>query len=377
MKGKYLSDIIDVEDLGAYCLNLIEAPCGAGKTEFIKRVLEPFINEDDWQEILFLIDTKVGAEQLESTFRDTNVTVMTYAKYANLVKNTPEKDHWNSYNSVIVCDEFHNLIQWSKWGNNDIHNFAYDVIFNKIYLEKVYMVIALSATPQKIKNAFKSFQDVLHEVSLLDEPRSYESLNINYYDNLTMLLNKIEPTQKGIVYIPHIKQMIKYQELLEKKGLRVSSIWSLKNNDYHMTERQKEVREYIISHRKIPSDVDILLINKSCETSITINGHIDFMIVHSSEEDVQIQARGRYRNDLEQLYLYNLDESDQKINIDEGWLNKKLYKQDKVELCKYLDFKNECGRVLGWTTVKKILVADGYVVEDKHTKSERYSTIKR
>ena len=53
MKGKYLSDIIDIEDLGAYCLNLIEAPCGAGKTEFIKRVLEPFINEDDWQEILF------------------------------------------------------------------------------------------------------------------------------------------------------------------------------------------------------------------------------------------------------------------------------------------------------------------------------------
>jgi type I site-specific restriction endonuclease len=138
MKGKYLSDIIDVEDFGSYCLNLIEAPCGSGKTEFVKRILEPFINKDDWQEILFLIDTKVGAEQLEITFRDTNVTVMTYAKYANIIKNSPEKDYWNSYNSVIVCDEFHNLIQWSKWGNNDIHRFAYDVIFNKIYLRGFY-----------------------------------------------------------------------------------------------------------------------------------------------------------------------------------------------------------------------------------------------
>lgn len=375
MKGKYLSDIIDPEDLGTYCLNLIEAPCGAGKTEFIKRILEPFINEDNWQDILFLIDTKTGAEQLELTFKDTNVTVMTYAKYANIVINTPEKDYWNSYDSVIVCDEFHNLISWSKWQNNNIHDVAFDIIFNKIYLEKVYMVIALSATPQKIRDAFESFEDYIHEVPLLEAPRQYENEKVNYYDNLTMLLNEIRPRQKGIIYIPHISQIIKYQNKLTQNGIKAASIWSIRNTEYPMTEEQQELRQYVIRNRCMPSDVDVLFINKSCETSITINGHIDFMIIHSSEADVQIQARGRYRNDLNQLYLYNLYGSEQKIKVPQEWIDKKLYKNDKSALCKYLDFKNECGRTLGWTTVKEILADYGYVIKDGRTNKDRYTII--
>ena len=378
MKGKYLSEIIDLEDLGTYCLNLIEAPCGAGKTEFVKKILEPFINTDDWQDILFLIDTKIGAEQLELTFKDTNITVMTYARYANIVKNTPKEDHWNSYDSVIVCDEFHNLIQWSKWQDNNIHRLAFDIIFTKIYLQKVYMVIALSATPQKIRDAFEPFKEVINEVPLLAEPRQYENKNISYYDNLTMLLNEIQPHQKGIIYIPHISQIIKYQNKLMQRGIKAASIWSIRNIEYPMTEEQQELRQYIVQNRSMPLGVDVLFINKSCETSITINGHIDFMIVHSSEEDVQIQARGRYRNDLEQLYLYNIYESSQQLSLSEGWLERPLYKKDKIKLCEELDIKNECGRVLGWTSVKSILVDMGYTIEDKKIKGgSRYVIISK
>ena len=132
----------------------------------------------------------------------------------------------------------------------------------------------------------------------------------------------------------------------------------------------------------MPEDVNVLFINKSCETSINIGNEvntkypIDYMIIHSKNEDTVIQARGRYRNDLNMLYYREPDEYDT-ISIPDNWLYKKLTKADKDALCTQLNLKNTAnGRVLKWTTIKKILKKSDYNVYDIKNSDSRYSIIR-
>lgn len=56
-------------------------------------------------------------------------------------------------------------------------------------------------------------------------------------------------------------------------------------------------------------------------------------------------------------------------------MDKPLTVEDKNALCAELDFRDERGRVLGWTSIKKSLKFWEYNVIDKHTKKGDYSII--
>lgn len=64
-----------------------------------------------------------------------------------------------------------------------------------------------------------------------------------------------------------------------------------------------KARAYILEHEELPPEYDLLIFNAAYETSINLRGHFDFMIIHHSSSDTITQARGRYRNDLDTLYL--------------------------------------------------------------------------
>ena len=383
MKGYHLSEIVNIDDnLEPWKLNLIYAPCGSGKTTFAKTVLKELADCFSFSPLLYLIDTAVGKEQLlrggemkintwtgEPYWKIDGITIMTYAGYAMLYKMAPKHDRWDDL-AVIVCDELQNPIQWSKWNKEDnIHKLAMGLIATRINVGENY-VIALSATPDKI---IKEFEYCINEIPLDGEPLHYEDANTDYYYNLQPVLNKIKPEQKGIIYIPHIRDIVKYNNLLMDKGIKSAGIWSINNSDHPMTKEQLKIRDFIINREEIPENIDVLFINKACETSINIKSKVDFMIIHSYETDTQIQARGRYRNDLEQLYLYDKYVDDE-IILDKKWLNKPLYKADKDALCEELGLR-ENGRLLKWTSVKPYLIDAGYEIQDKRTKKDRFTII--
>ena len=379
MKGKYLSDCFDVIDYDdGYCeidisirlghINLITAGCGSGKTTFIKNVVSRA-----YDDILLLIDTRAGAEQLIDDMKDCDVTVMTYAQYAMLVQNHPEDDRWEYGSCTIICDEFHNLIKFSKWDNNNIHKFAKELIFTRFFHNDC-IVLALSATPDAI---FYEYGSLVHEIKIDEEVMHYETYNIEYYNSIPNVVKKIKSGERGIIYIPRITQIIKTEEYLRSMGIKVSSIWSKNNEQYWLSEEQMAIRDYIIKQKEMPNDIDVLIINKSCETCISIYNNIDFMIIHSTIPDTQEQARGRFRGDLNVLYLLDKEELDyfNEINLEEKWLYTKLYKKDKETLCKKLDLRDDRNRLIGWTTIKKILVDNGYVVSEKKNNNVRFSII--
>ena len=387
--GEHLSEIVNLDDIVEGKLNLIFSPCGSGKTTFAKEKLtvlsgDLYLND----KILMLIDTATGKDQLlhggkkkknrqtgEAYWDLPNMKVMTYAGYATLVDKAPEHDHWKEW-AVIVCDEFHNAIKWSEWNDGKIHKRAIEIIAERIASPNT-TVVALSATPNVIR---EKFAYCLNEVPLSGKPLQYEEQEVIEYRSLRMLLMNIPLGERGIIFVEHIEKILQYQEYMEERGFKTAAIWSPNNTDYPMSAKQHNVREYILTYKEMPPYIDILFINKSCETSITIgseektSGHIDFMIIHSFDEDTTTQVRGRYRIDLEKLYVFNPYAIDE-ITMPNSYLDQNLRREDIDGLIRFLDIRDYKRRLVKAPTFLKDVKASGYNVISKTIRGTRYKVI--
>lgn len=393
MKGEYLNNIVNLDEIIPGQMNLIFSPCGSGKTTLAK---EKLINLKHENTMLYLIDTANGKEQLlqgEGAVSEYNeytdqlkwtlpgINVMTYAGYAVLNEKAPERDIWQK-NALIICDELQNPIKWSKWTkDSQYHSKALGLLYDRLH-NGSNTIVTISATPKAIIEECIKW-GALEEISLHGEPRRYESFKVQEYRTLQLLLNELQPNKRGIIYLPLIQDIKKYQTILEERGFSTAAIWSINNDENPMNDDQLDIREYILSEREIPEDIDILFINRACETSITIGSEnntknpIDFMIIHSTDPDTQTQVRGRYRNDLDELYLLN-PLADDIITLPDEWLNRPLSASDKQELCRTLQIPSQrSGRIAMWSTIKPKLEKSGYLITHHRTSIERYDIISK
>jgi len=413
MVGEYLSKLIDMEDhpFGTEILNVIVAPCGSGKTTFALETLVPELGAPE--NTVYLIDTIAGRDQLlkhpqcQCYTRDWRerlelpkpegsgkITVMTYAYFGALCRYFPD---WYCDLDLLICDEIHKLFEMIMWDKSkkieeeeSLYGWAWNKIFYSFHFCEVYHVIAMTATPELLYRQFShkyedcdewyrsaSFDDFIHEVEIPGIARHYEQKNIHEYSNLIMLCNQIDADKKGIIYVPRISTMQKCEEALKKRGIRAVSIWSPNNQEWWMDKQQQVVRNYVISNEEIPENVDVLLINKSCETSINIKSHVDYMIIHSSQSDVQTQALGRYRNDLDDLYLYEL-EADDIVIIPPEMLDKPLFKEDINLFIKEQNIRDYYGRLMKQPMFLEYIIYYGYSVKSGKIKGgKRYNIISK
>ena len=160
-------------------------------------------------------------------------------------------------------------------------------------------------------------------------------------------------------------------EAAREKGHRAIAIWSENNTDHPMTEEQRKARRYILNNAELPPEYDLIVINASSETSISIKGQIDYIVIHTQEQETQIQVRGRYRNDLERLYI--LDRNT--LSIPDEFMDRKLFQEDKERLCEILGLRDKNNRLVKWTTVKKKILEKGYLIDEGRENNRRYSVI--
>lgn len=57
----------------------------------------------------------------------------------------------------------------------------------------------------------------------------------------------------------------------------------MNNKDYPLSEEQLKLRDIIIKEQKFPDGLDVLLINKSMETSINIKTPVKNVVVYSEK----------------------------------------------------------------------------------------------
>lgn len=372
---KYLSEAVHAEEIKTGQLNLVKANTGAGKTYWALNVLAQEV--ENRNEMLYLIDTINGGKQIEKNdgieayqtselkllgdgvyfWEEQNIVLMTYAKFGFLVS---ENEDYGSTFKIIVCDEIQNVIRFSYFGKDENELPVHQIAKNR--LEEITRdnlntkVIGLSATPERVE---KEFRAPYQYITVDEEVRTYETKRTEYYSNLEFLVKNLPKDRIGLIYVGHVRKMKALVGIAEQRGLRAIAIWSIRREkEDKMTEEQLAALNHILEYEELPPNYNIVIINASSETSINIRGRIDYIVIHSTEEEVRTQVRGRYRKDLDLLYLFNSNS----LKVPVEFMERPLFTSDTKELCRILQMRDKCGRVVGWTTVKKRLEEEDYII---------------
>ena len=388
MEESFLSKegIIDLDEIQHGKMNIIEAPCGSGKTTFVE---DKLWTEAFWGDLLYLIDTRNGLEAFKARgelkeyngeyyFKHKGITAMTYATFAMLTIHKPEEWLWDDEDSLIVCDELQSAIRWSHIKDNNpvnLHEIAIAQLRKRIAAGA--RVVAITATPITIRETFK------HEyvnTPIHGKLKQYHVQNKVTFRNLQELVPLLPADKRGVIYTPQIRQFAEIQNSLATRGIASSGFWSTQNPDHPMTPEQLRIRNSVILRGKIPDDIQVLIINAASETSINIKSPVDYVVVNDSNQDTQIQAVGRVRHDLDTIYLRDLSEETFTYIphdfINAKWLNRPLYADDKVALSRELIITDSRGRRYKWPSIRKTLLYSDFSVTDKRDKDgRRYSII--
>lgn len=357
--------------------NLIDAPCGSGKTTAAIEKIAPLASSFD--RAIYLIDTKLGKDRLA---KEEKLTVP-YKEYANdvskhffslenegklCVTTYAQFGIWcyrfgldfPDYFEYIICDEPQNLVNFSEIGQKDpnsihTHRCARIAICRAVNMGLSY-VVGITATPNPLKKLGIKLMDIPIEETNLHH---YTEKQVIPYANFDSALMSIQPGQKGGIYNKHVKPLIKAGDYLRAHGYNPLMLWSLSNTDYPLSKEQLEAREFLITEERIPPEYDIFLFNATAETSINIrpdkeNGFgWDFFIAHNTDETVITQSRGRYRGDLDVLYVYDKKGA---VIVPDEYLNRNVSFHEMTELRDKLALKKDNDKKAHSLSVDEMIV---------------------
>lgn len=402
MRGsKYLSELItNPAHILPGKINLIEANTSAGKTYFALNTLPQWAGTPE--KVLYLIDTINGELRLRQNIVAISrldyelanygekegwgepiacargkMPVMTYAGFGAEIKNAGIP-FWEKF-EYIVCDEIQNLVNYQKMNGNKENLERAEKTLMEIAREGKTKIIALSATPQKAREHFGDLcWNVPFDSSCLI---SYETASTETYASVQSLLLRVRG-KTGILYTEQVEPMKKYIAFAREQGIRADGFWSIREEaqaKHPMSEEQFALQKAVLEQETIPENIDLLVINASSETCIKIQGEkrkVDYMIIHHTNEETQTQVRGRYCGDLPKLYLHSTTLNPMEIVVPASYLGRKLFDEDKKELCRTLNLTNPKGGYYQWRKVSSLLEEGNYSVEMGRENNKRYAIIR-
>ena len=255
---------------------------------------------------------------------------------------------------VIIADEAHNMLLFPTFSPEpNAASRARDALVS-VAQSRNALFIAISATPQILKNRYPIHEIVFDKSDL----RQYSDNETKYFSNVFSLMNQLPSGKKGALYTASISQMKELESVARANGRNPICIWSMSNSKHPLTLEQQQAREYILENEAIPNQYDLFIFNGSAETALNIRSEIDFVIVNNSASVHITQARGRIRHDINTLYL------PQKLNpsfvLDEKYLNHPLTPQEKREMRLSTGLKDSKGKPLAYAQLKQQLINWGY-----------------
>ncbi|MCQ6267136.1 DEAD/DEAH box helicase family protein [Fictibacillus sp. WQ 8-8] len=425
-KARYVSELVTYSKIIDGIINLIESPCGTGKTTFfIDEVVKKAKNKE---RILYLVDTSVLEESLLSKYdeylkpydssvratmsfnedqllghgfgiqlnedlkKDNRAICMTYQKFAHILNKSNDTSFLNNI-KFLCCDEVHNLAKYIGYDLQLGAKKEETVLFKA--LEKIVMAtdkgtfktLFMTATPYRIIRLLKeSFNYTCNKIVSENELRGYLFNSQKVYTNINNILKELRKSDlsednKILMYVETIKKAEEVREKLERDGFNVACLWSI-NNEKKMDNLSRKVREHIVEFEEIPDYVDVVIINAAYETGYNIfdkENNAQTVVVHSRNSEVITQVRGRIRHDIENLVTLNQSGSIETIKRDgsvvelcptkiEKYIGIPLTKEKKDEFVQELNLINGHGRGLKWTSISKMLVENGFKVEPGKTR---------
>ena len=362
-KDVFLSDVLDTSYFQKEVMNVINAPCGCGKTTAAIDMILPLASVP--RKAIYLIDTKLGNERLAQHHMDKlvmpspfyaesianqkslwgegmdKVCVTTYAQFGSWCRQFPRFEERYEYS---LCDEPQNLVNFSeigKWVKGEVdvnlHKVARQAICDAVNRGNV-SVVGITATPKPLEKLKCCLLDVPIDRTHLHH---YTEKQVIRYANLDVILDDIKVGMRGGIYMKRVKPMIQLGAKLRERGFNPLMLWSLNYEETPLSAEQLRARKYIIDNEAVPDEYDIFMFNATAETSINIRSHMDFFIAHNTSDTSITQSRGRYREDLETLYVEDL----RGVNsIPDSYLDRWLDRKELKELRSLLGMKKDKDR---------------------------------
>ena len=404
---QHISDVISFDEFTPGKINLIFSPCGSGKTTFMETKLKEYA-KDRPQEILYLSPTcalrdMVNAHNPTSSTielpngrmlkgpKQNGITAITYAKFGHLIEKEKEtgaysRDEWWGKNAVICLDEIQQAVNQLYYDEkrDSITKTALEELIKRSE-DDSNLVIAFSATPKSAVNFIVDYfhwkKTGINIVKSVLDLQGYKDNQTIEYNNLDQLIQELDPAKRGMIYIDRISQIKVIVPQLKTRGIPSVGIWSVRSSQ-RMSDKQWETVNSLVNNDAIPDDVQVLILNAAYQTGLNIDpkkSHLDYVIIHNTNKDAQTQARGRYRGDIDTVYLKTNDDMHEEINSDDvlPFLDRELTKADKDRLCETIGLVDSRGRLYKWPTIKKLLIQQGYSITEKKSGSKRSTIIKR
>ena len=353
--------------------------------------------------MLYLIDTSAGEENILNTYDEiekydraavkavlnedtvgfkTVATIMTYAKFGYLIKQ--DALDLKTF-GLIVCDELQSLMSYMEWSEKPLkkaYPFATDedrlefltksslphIAFHTLVrilddAEQEIFIIALSATPRMILANINN-HIMINLKADINKLKQKSTVKYPTIEDIPYLISK---TGKTLIYIPKIASMNKAYTKISNLGVKCERIWST-NSNIIMSDEQNNVREFVLKTGELPNDITVLIINAAYQTSININDElIDTVIVHSTEEDEIVQARGRVRHNIDTFYIFEPRSSIVRP-IPDRFIGHFLTKEEKNEICEYLNIKDAKGQLRKFPYIVNHLSKRMYNIQNRRSK---------
>ncbi|PFY33389.1 hypothetical protein COL48_08790 [Bacillus toyonensis] len=401
-KARYVSELITYSKIIDGIINLVESPCGTGKTTFfIDEVVKKAKNKE---RILYLVDTTVLEESLlnkydeylkpfdpsvkgtmifneqqlpthgfgvqteEHKSKDNRAICMTYAKFASELQKSNDKNFLNHI-KFLCCDEVHNLAKYIGYdlqvGAKKEETTLYKALEKIVEAtdKVIFKTLFMTATPYRITKLLKdNFNYTCNKIISENELRGYLFNSQKVYTNIDNILKELRKSDltedsKILMYVETIKKAEEVRGKLERNGFNVACLWSI-NNERKMDNLSRKVREHIVEEEEIPVYIDVVIINAAYETGYNIfdkENMAQTVIVHSRNSEVITQVRGRIRHDIESLVTLNQVGSIETIKRDgtvaelcptkiEKFVDIPLTKEKKDEFVQELNMINKNGR---------------------------------
>lgn len=391
---KFLSDVLDMNQFEKGQMNVIYAPCGCGKTTCAINRIATLASSP--KKAIYLIDTRIGKERLSRENKmasacvfiddpeknnlvylpnDEKIVVMTYALFGLCCSQIP---NFAAQFEVIICDEPQNLVLFSKIGTKN----ATDIPFHKIARSHIcetvrngkVLVVAITATPKPLEELDCELKSIRIDRTDL---RKYEERQIIHYARPEDVLNAIPLGKRGGLYVKHITPLVRYADILRDRGFHPLMLWSTTNSAHPLDASQLAARQYIIENESVPDEYNVFLFNATAETSINIRSHMDFFIAHDTNQTPIAQSRGRYRGDLETLYIFDRN-SPYAVSVPDEYLNRTLFRKDLSELRNCLNLvKDKKGHLPSIDDMLRIISSSGYVYEQGIKNRKQTFTIRK
>lgn len=376
MRGmKYLSEIMENKKLSEEQNNLILAPIGCGKTYYALNVLM----NDSNKKYLYLCDNNNLKDQMlneivtYSTDKSSihlkskqNVLVMTYKEFGHKILYDVNEE-FSSQFDLIIADEIHSAIEYSEFNQDR------DLSSALFYLFRKHLGIPIIMMTRKYPQ-LENF-NVINLLTNKEIKRYIDKVKL-YINNISQIKFYLQQSLDGFlyggmkagIYTKQINDMKKIETMCLDLGLNPICVWSRNNEKYPLNEEQIDFMDNLLKTGIIKEPYNVFIFNKSSETGINIiDENVDLCIVNSINITEQIQARGRFRKDINLIVVKTKEKAlpPTTITLDDEYLNKWIPVEDIQKLIEKLHLVNGKGKKIGLNPFVKILEESHYVVIKK------------